>query len=391
MEVHQRDPNATIAPARRKNEHFDIPFDKNKNYVERPSVADQLERLFGIPESIGWFQAQRVVLHGLGGSGKTETAVRFAERHQQDYSAVFWVHGADEARLHDGCEQIGEVVFDGKKGRSADYVNEAQVWFTKKSGWLLIVDDVNDDSALNGLRRKYLKGEMEGHVLVTSRNPTASAHWNGVEVGDMEQQSEAVALLSNIIGHDCQREGRVLTNLLADLGHLPLAIDQASSYIAATEISLKEYYEWFQVEKARLLWRLPSTQYNYDSQETIMTTWEIFLKRVEEVNMPASKLLLMMAIFSPDDIPIDMLELTNDKLRHWASNGEFEPLPENQEWVSTTMKQTLQSRLRLRQALLALKDSRSFATSQVASQSRCTLLYITGHLRNWNRIPLGSH
>lgn len=78
-------------------------------------------------ESTGSFQAQIVVLHGLGGSGKTESAVRFAERHRQDCPAVFWVHGADKARLHDG------FVFDGKRGPSADYVNEAKIWLTKNS------------------------------------------------------------------------------------------------------------------------------------------------------------------------------------------------------------------------------------------------------------------
>ena len=60
--------------------------------------------------------------------------------------------------------------------------------------------------------------------------------------------------------------------------------------------------------------------------------------------------------FSHDDIPIELLELTDDSLRHWVSNGEFKPLPANQEWVHTTMKRTLQSRLRLREALLALKN-----------------------------------
>lgn len=344
----------TLASTQRRNEHFEVPFDNNKNYVERPSITKQLERLFSISESTGSFKAQRVVLHGLGGSGKTEAAVRFAERHRQDYSAVFWVHGADEARLHDGFEAIGKVVFDGQIVPSADYANEAKIWFTKHSGWLLIIDNANDESALDELRRNYLKGGMIGHVLVTSRNPTASAHWNGVEIADMEQ-SEAVELLSKITSHDCRQERRILTDLLADLRHLPLAIDQASSYIAATEISLKTYYEGFQVEKARLLQQLPSTLYNYDSRETVMMTWEISFKRVEQVNMPASRLLLMMSIFSHDDIPIDMLELNDDSLRHWASNGEFEPLPQNEEWVSTTMRETLQSRLRLREALLALK------------------------------------
>lgn len=100
-------------------------------------------------------------------------------------------------------------------------------------------------------------------------------------------------MLSNITGQDCRQEGRIQTDLLADLGYLPLAIDQASFYIAATEISLEEYYRGFQVEKARLLRQLPSTLYNYDSRETVMTTWDFFFKRVEQVNMPASKILVM--------------------------------------------------------------------------------------------------
>lgn len=355
INARQRDSNTITKPTPRKNEYFDVPFDKNKNYVERPNITDQLEPLFGILKSTISFQAQRVVLYGLGGSGKTESAVHFAERHRQVYSAVFWVHGADEARLHEGFEKIGRVVSNGEKGHSVDNVNQAQMWLTNNEKWLLIADNVDDELALDGLRRKYLKGGMEGHVLVTSRNPMASTHWDGVEIADMKQ-SEAITLLSNITGQDCGRKDRVLTELLADLGHLPLAVDQASSYIAATEISIKEYHDWFQLEKARLLRQLPSTQYNYDSRETVMTTWEISFKHIERVNMPASQLLLMIAVFSPDDISIDMLELTNDKLHHWAPNGEFEPLPEDQEWVSTTMKQTLQSPLRLREALLALKN-----------------------------------
>lgn len=81
---------------------------------------------------------------------------------------------------------------------------------------------------------------MEGHILLTSRNSTASAQWQGVEVADMEQ-SEAIILLSNITGREFQAETQVMLDLLADLGHLPLAIDQAGSYIAATEISIGEY------------------------------------------------------------------------------------------------------------------------------------------------------
>ena len=257
--------------------------------------------------------------------------------------------------MHDGFARIGRAVFSERKELPTDYVNEAQIWFTKNKRWLLIVDNVNDQPALDTLRRKYLRGGMEGHILLTSRNSTASAQWQGVEVADMEQ-SEAIILLSNITGRALQAENQVMSDLLADLGHLPLAIDQAGSYIAATEISVGEYYRWFQVERSRLLQQVPSTLYNYDSHETVMTTWEMSFQRIEEVDLLASQLLLMMAVFSHRDITLDMLELTDDSLRYWASNGEFEALPEDEGWITITLKQTLQSHLRLREALLTLKN-----------------------------------
>ena len=343
-----------ITPSQHKNEHFEVPFDNNKNYVDRPSITNQLESLLGYSEAASAFRTKRVVLYGLGGSGKTEIAIRFAESHRHHYSAVFWVHGADEARLHVGFERIGKVVNRGSRSTDDDHVIEAQTWLTRNCGWLLIIDNVNDDAALGALRGRYLKGGMDGHMIMTSRNPTASAQWNGIEIADMER-SEAVALMLNVTGRDIPQENSTMIDLLEDLGHLPLAIDQASSYIAATEISLLEYRRWFQVEKARLLEHLPSTQYDYDSRETVMTTWELSFKRVEKVNTPASRLLLLMSCFSHYDIPIDVLELSSNSLRHWAPNGEFEELPEAQIWIPSELRHVLENSLRLREAMLALR------------------------------------
>jgi len=85
------------------------------------------------------------------------------------------------------------------------------------------------------------QGGMDGHDVVTNRNRTTSVYWNGVEVTCMNTP-EAVTLLSNIAGQLNQHEDPSLLKLLEDLGHLPLAIDQVSSYIAATGISPREYH-----------------------------------------------------------------------------------------------------------------------------------------------------
>ena len=36
-----------------------------------------------------------VVLHGLGGMGKTQLAIKYAKRHKNDYSAMFWLNIKD--------------------------------------------------------------------------------------------------------------------------------------------------------------------------------------------------------------------------------------------------------------------------------------------------------
>lgn len=40
-----------------------------------------------------------VVVHGLGGIGKTQLAVEFARTHQRQFSAVFWLDGSSEASV----------------------------------------------------------------------------------------------------------------------------------------------------------------------------------------------------------------------------------------------------------------------------------------------------
>ena len=40
-----------------------------------------------------------VIVHGLGGIGKTQLVVKFAREHQGRFSAVFWLDGSSEASL----------------------------------------------------------------------------------------------------------------------------------------------------------------------------------------------------------------------------------------------------------------------------------------------------
>ena len=298
--------------------------------------------------------ARRVVLFGLGGSGKTEIAVQFARRQRHYYEAVFWVNGVDEIHMNAGYRDICRIV--GKVGGNSTYNSkwEAQCWLSSHRSWLLIFDNVDDDIAIDSLRRKFLNVGMEGDVLITSRNPTTSAYWDGVEVSDMETH-EAVNLLHNITGRREPGEEVAREQLLRDLGPLPLAVDQASSYMLATEMSLQEYHSLFRREKSRLLNQFPSTLYNQESRETVMTTWGLSFQRIKSTHSQAATLMIILSTFSPTNITLEMLELGPLSLHHWAPNGEFENLPKEQRWIPSDMESVLADQLRLREAISALR------------------------------------
>ena len=340
-----------IRPKPKSNQYFHVPFDSNKNYVERTQITHLLNKKLS-PYDKECGSAKRVVLFGLGGSGKTEIAVHFAQRQRHCYNAVFWVNGVDEIHMNAGYRDICRIV--GKVGGDSAYNSmwEVQGWLSSHKDWLLIFDNVDDDIAINALRQ-FLNVGMEGDVLITSRNPTTKAYWDGVEVSDMETH-EAVNLLYNITGRQEPDEEVVREKLLRDLGPLPLAVDQASSYILATEMSLQEYHSLFQTEKSRLLNQYPSTLYNQESRETVMTTWGMSFQRIRSTYCSAAFLMLILSSFSSTNITLDMLKLGPLSLHHWAPNGEFEKLPKEQQWIPSDIETLFADELRLRQAISAL-------------------------------------
>lgn len=341
-----------IRPKPKSNQYFHVPFDSNKNYVDRTQVTHLLEKKLS-PYDKQCGSAKRVVLFGLGGSGKTEIAVHFAQRQRHCYKAVFWVNGVDEIHMNAGYRDICRIV--GKVGGDSEYNStwEVQDWLSSHKGWLLIFDNVDDDIAINALRQ-FLNVGMEGDILITSRNPTTKAYWDGVEISDMETH-EAVTLLYNITGRQEPGEEVVREKLLRDLGPLPLAVDQASSYMLATEMSLQEYHSLFRRRKSRLLNQFPSTLYNQESRETVMTTWNLSFQRIKSTHSEAAMLMLILSNLSPANINLEMLELSSVSLHHWAPNGEFERLPEEQRWITSDMESVFVDPLRLREAISALR------------------------------------
>ena len=80
-------------------DNFSIPFSLS-GVPEIEQFVGRKEELIKMKEA---FQdhgsQQKVVLLGLGGTGKTQLAITFLKKHRDIYPAIFWLNGKNEDTL----------------------------------------------------------------------------------------------------------------------------------------------------------------------------------------------------------------------------------------------------------------------------------------------------
>jgi len=169
-----------------------------------------------------------VVVHGLGGIGKTQLVVEFARKHHHRFSAVFWLDGSSETSLKQSFFDVAqrlprdELTVDGAAQLSdaaveADVaVRECQRWLSISSNahWLLLIDNVDrdhydedDPQAYNV--QAYLPHADHGSVLITSRLASLQRLGLGVKVRTVAAE-QARAILENNAGRVVEGKWRAL-------------------------------------------------------------------------------------------------------------------------------------------------------------------------------------
>jgi hypothetical protein len=139
---------------------FHVPFARNPLFTGREDVLLRLHDALQEGRA-----ALTQVISGLGGIGKTQTALEYAYRHRNDYQAILWTGAADRATLEGGFVEIAQVLALPEKDapeRSAT-VAAVQRWLRDHTGWLLIADNTDDPAVLKGV----LPPGAQGHLLLT--------------------------------------------------------------------------------------------------------------------------------------------------------------------------------------------------------------------------------
>ena len=92
--------------------------------------------------------------------------------------------------------------------------------------------------------------------------------------------------------------------MVADaLGHLPLAVEQASAWLEQTGMQPQAYVAELATQATRIL----ALNQPSDYQTPVVATWNLSFDRLQERSPAAVRLLQLLAFFSPGPISMDLL------------------------------------------------------------------------------------
>jgi len=172
-----------------KREDYAIPFGitevtEAQHFVGREHELEQMHRALS-----GDGSRHTVVLHGLGGIGKTQMALAYAKRHRNDYSVILWFNITDETTIQQSFAKNAERILQyhpsaarlkqAKLDANLDEVVQAvKAWLGEAGNtrWLAIYDNYDNPKVRSNRDigaidiNMFLPDASQGSVVVTTRS-----------------------------------------------------------------------------------------------------------------------------------------------------------------------------------------------------------------------------
>ncbi len=236
-----------------------------------------------------------MALYGLGGAGKTSVALEYAHRHLAEVGVAWQFPAEDSAVL---AAEFGELAAQlGAQGLldTRDPVASVHGMLAAyPRPWLLVFDNAPDRAAVAA----FLPPGGRGQVLITSQNP----NWPPRQALDVPVLETEVAA-GFLVNRTGDPDEPAATDLAAELGGLPLALEQAAAYIQATGTSLARYLSVFRERRADLLARGEAAGHPAD----VAATLGLALSRLGDEAPDAVGLARLLACLAPEPVPLDLL------------------------------------------------------------------------------------
>jgi tetratricopeptide (TPR) repeat protein len=311
---------------------WSMPFTRNPYFTGRDDLLTRLHTILANGKQAALSQPQAI--SGLGGIGKTQTAIEYAYRYRDDYNAIIWLKAESRETLLSDVPTLAQLL---NLPQQADQGQEQVVemikdWFQSHTGWLLIFDNADDLAMI----RDFLPAGGQGHILLTTRSQVTGNIAKRIDVERMVTEEGTLFLLhrAGLLDLDTaldaisEVERAKARELIEEVGGLPLALDQAGAYIEETQCGLAGYLQLYRTRQAELLKR--RGRLVTDHPDSVDTTWSLSFEKVERANPVAADLLRLCAFLDPDVIPEELITKGASELGHVLKAVAVEPIRLNE-------------------------------------------------------------
>lgn len=256
-------------------------------------------------------QPRVLALSGMPGCGKTQIALEYASRHEEEYRTILWLDATSQHTFKEAIVSLAESLCFLEQDRADDrqLLRAFKRWLQQHDHWLVILDNVRDLSYVNHV----VPVHQSGHILVTTSSQATGEFASRIPIEQMPQEESILFLLrrARIIGEQALREDASEAEymqaglIIQALGGLMLALDQAGAYIEETGYSLAEYLDLYQKQGSALL--ALRGKFALAHPDSVMMTLSLSFKEVMQECPQALELLQLCAFLSPDALPREMI------------------------------------------------------------------------------------
>ncbi len=226
-----------------------LPYPRNLFFLGREEVFAQLQHQLQAGQTMTLSQPQAI--SGMGGVGKTQVALEYAYRYDQDYQAIFWTRADSRDALTAGFLEIASALQLPEQDERDQSLVVAAVkgWLSRHTGWLLILDNADELAVLP----EFLPSPIAGHLLLTTCAQALGGLASRIEIETLDLDTASLLLLrrAGLLARDAslaqaeQSDWQAAFQLAQEFGGLPLALDQAGAYLEETRCSLQQYLDLY--------------------------------------------------------------------------------------------------------------------------------------------------
>lgn len=311
-------------PQKKARQFFSVPLETIYTFAERPKVSAKMFTKLNIAHANSSVP-HALTLHGLGGTGKTQLALKYIDDHKEDYETIFWINAQNEETVYQSFHEFAMVTGlqlgnDPIKSSSL-LVHAFREWLRARQNprqrWLVIIDGADDVGW--GLKKIMPRG-TQGSILITSQDSQSQALVNGeceeVLVGILDIEEASSLVLKNLGLYYANVSDDLLSSIDTmnkdQLGLLAIAVELAGAYIRNGPKdkyqAVQEFMQKFEHHQEKLLQSSAYLEHSF-TDKTVWTVWDITLSKLDhrKTGLLPSMMLSFLAQFRSPIIHDDLI------------------------------------------------------------------------------------